>query len=142
LRGDDAAGLRVAERIEELLRGQPVADVAVRTSTRAGLEIVDLLAGAARAVIVDCLVTPNPDPGRVHRLPIEACRGSARLVGSHGVSLADAIGLARSAGIGMPEEVEVYAIEAEDVLEIAERLSPAVARAVEELAREIHRRLQ
>jgi len=141
VRFDDAVGLRVAEAVERLLAEGPVPGVKVLTSTRAGLELIDLLTGASRAIIVDCLVRPDAVPGRVSRLTLGDVAGAARLVGAHDVTLGHAFELARAAGVPMPDEVEIFAVEASDVDRIEEGLSPAVAAAIPALAREIHRRL-
>jgi hydrogenase maturation protease len=141
VRYDDAVGLRVAEAVERLLAAEPLPGVRVATSTRAGLELIDLLSGASRAVIVDCLVRPAPVPGRVTRLTLDDVAGSARLVGAHDVSVDTAFRFARAAGVPMPGTVDIYAIEAADIDRIEEGLSPAVASAVDEVAREIHHRL-
>jgi len=141
VRYDDAVGLRVAEAVERLLDAEPLPGVRVATSTRAGLELIDLLSGASRAVIVDCLVRPDPVPGRVTRLTLEDVAGSARLVGAHDVTVDTAFRFARAAGVPMPGTVDIYAVEAADIDRIEEGLSPAVASAVDEVAREIHRRL-
>jgi hydrogenase maturation protease len=141
VRYDDAVGLRVAEAVERLLAAEPLPGVSVATSTRAGLELIDLLAGASRAVIVDCLARPDPVPGRVTRLTLDDVAGSARLVGAHDVTVDTAFKFARAAGVPMPDTVDIYAIEAADVDRIEEGLSPAVASAVYDVAREIHRRL-
>ena len=42
-------------RSSELLDEEPIPGVQVLTSTRAGFELIDLLAGADRAILVDCL---------------------------------------------------------------------------------------
>ena len=141
LRGDDAAGLQVAEAVDARLRERPVPGVTVCTSTRAGFEVIDLLSGFRRAILVDCLEVPHAVPGRVRRLTLDACRGSARLVGAHDLSLGDAFAFARATGHPMPDGVEIYAIEATETVAIAEGLSPAVAAAVAALAAEIHGRL-
>jgi hydrogenase maturation protease len=141
LRGDDGAGLKVAEAVDARLREQPVPGVTVRTSTRAGLEVIDLLSGFGRAIVVDCLEVPDAVPGRVRRLALDGCPGSARLVGAHDVSLRDAFAFARATGYPMPDEVDVYGVEAAETLAITEGLSPAVAAAVEALAEQIHEEL-
>jgi hydrogenase maturation protease len=141
LRGDDGVGLRVAETLDRLLAARSVPGVVVRTSTRAGLDVIDLIAGAARLVVVDCLTPPDPRPGRVRRLALEACPGSARLVGAHDLSLRDVIEVARAAGHVMPVQVEIYGIEAAETLAIGEGLSPEVASAADGLARTIYERL-
>jgi hydrogenase maturation protease len=141
VRFDDAVGLRVAEAVERLLDAEPLPGVSVATSTRAGLELIDLLAGTSRAVIVDCLVLPNAVPGRVTRLTLDEVAGSARLVGAHDVTIGTAFRFARASGVPMPDDVDIYAIEAADVDRIEEGMSPAVAAAVPAVAREIYRRL-
>jgi hydrogenase maturation protease len=141
VRFDDAVGLHVAEAVERLLADSPVPGVKVMTSTRAGLELIDLLSGASRAVIVDCLVLPDSVPGRVSRLTLDDVAGSARLVGAHDVTVATAFAFARAAGVPMPAAVEIYAVEAGDIDRIEEGLSTAVAAAIPALAREIHRQL-
>jgi len=141
VRCDDAVGLCVAAAVEKLLEAGPVPGVTVLTSTRAGLELIELLSGANRAVIVDCLVTPDAVPGRVRRLTLDDVAGSARLVGAHDITIGDAIALGRAAGVAMPDVVEIYGVEAIETDVIEEGLSPVVAAAVPVLAREIHRRL-
>jgi hydrogenase maturation protease len=141
LRFDDAVGLRVAEEVGRLLDERPVPGVRVLTSTRAGLELIDLLSGASRAIIVDCLVPLDPIPGRVRRLSLDDVAGSARLVGAHDVTISGAFKFAEASGLPMPRVVEIYAVDAADTERIEEGLSPAVAAAVPALAREIHTRL-
>lgn len=141
VRYDDAVGLRTAEAVARLLEAGPVAGVRVAVSTRAGLELVDLLTGAARAIIVDCLAPAEPVPGRIHRLTPDEVAGSTRLIGAHDVSVGDAFALARVAGIPMPETIDIYAVEVGDIDRIEEGLSPAVARAVPALAQRIYAQL-
>jgi hydrogenase maturation protease len=141
VRCDDAVGLHAAEAVARLLEADPVPGVHVTTSSRAGLELVDLLTGAAHAIIIDCLALPEPDPGRIHRLTPDDVAGSTRLIGAHDVSLGDAFALARVAGVPMPGTIDIYAVEVADIDRIGEELSPAVAQAVPALARQIHQRL-
>ena len=107
-------------------------------SFRGGLELLDLVAGFDRAVLVDAIVCDEPVPGRVHELDAAGIAGSARLVGSHEVDLATALELGRRAGLAMPAEVRVIGIEAADVLSFRESLSPAVAAAAAKVARRLH----
>ncbi len=141
VRYDDAVGLRTVEAVARLLDAEPVPGVRVTTSTRAGFELVDLLAGASRAVIVDCVALPDPEPGRIHRLSLDDVAGSTRLIGAHDVSVGGAFALARATGIPMPEVIDIYAVEVADIDRFEEGLSPDVARAVPRLARRIHRQL-
>ncbi len=139
---DDGVGLAVAAEVKRLLAEEPISGVDVLASTRAGFELIDLLRGYARAIIVDCLTLPDPVPGRVRRLGLDDVAGSARLINAHEISIETAFRLAERLGIPMPEEVEILAVEAEDTSTIGERLTPAVAAAVAPLARAIYEKLR
>ena len=114
--GDDAAGLAVAERLGASLGG------AVRVlACERGVDLLDALAGARVAVIVDALRSGDR-PGRVRRLAPETLARGAML-SSHGFGVAEALALAASLGRA-PHVVEVVAIEAGAARHGA--LSPAV----------------
>jgi hydrogenase maturation protease len=139
---DDGVGLAVATELKRLLAEAPVRGVDVLASTRAGFELIDLLRGYTRAIIVDCIVLPDPQPGRVCRLTLDDVSGCARLVNAHEMSVGTAFRLAEQMGIPMPVEVEIIAVEAGDTSTIAEGLSPAVQATVGPLSREIHESLK
>lgn len=139
---DDGVGLAVAGELKRLLAVAPVRGVDVLASTRAGFELIDLLRGYARAVILDCIVLSDPQPGRVCRLTLDDVSGCARLVNAHELSVGTAFRLAEQMGVPMPREVEIIAVEAADTSTIAEGLTPAVQATVSPLAREIHESLK
>ncbi len=142
LLSDDGVGLRVAALLQELLQADPVAEVTVVTSTRAGFELIDLLAGTKEAIIIDCLDVPDAEPGRVRRLDVQHVAGAPRLVGAHDLNLAAAFQLAAAMGISMPDSVEIYGVEAAETRRFSERLTPAVEAAAATLARDLHARLK
>ena len=137
---DDAVGLHVAEEVERLQKAHPIPGVTVLTSTRGGFWLIDLLAGFTHALIIDCLEIPNSLPGRIQLLDFSRLSGSARLVGGHDLSVADAFELAATLGIEMPRVIEIYAVEGGDTQTISEEMTPAVAAAVAPLARRVHAR--
>jgi hydrogenase maturation protease len=138
--GDDGVGLHVAAEVERLLREVPVAGVTVLTSTRGGFDLINLLSGFSHAIIIDCLDIPQPVPGRIHRLDLNSVSGSARLVGVHDISVADAFELAATLGTGMPGTVEIFAVEGGDTQTITEKMTPAVSAVVAPLARMVYAR--
>ena len=135
---DDAVGLRVVDRLKTILEEHPIPGVDILVSTRAGFELIDLLQGYGRAVIVDCLDLPEPEPGRVRRLDLSSFAGSVRLNSAHDLNISTAFELARTMGIPMPASVVIFAVEGRDVRTLAESMTPAVEEAVEPLAGEIH----
>jgi hydrogenase maturation protease len=139
---DDGVGLAVVAALRKLLEAGPISGVDVLASTRAGFELIDLLRDYGRAILVDCLAIPDPQPGRVRRLALDDVAGSSRLVNAHELSVGVAFQLAERMGIPMPSEVEILAIEAADTCTIFEGLTPAVEAAVAPLSREIYEDLK
>lgn len=139
---DDRVGLAVAAEVRRLLEQSPIPGVEVRESHRGGLELIDLLSGFRRAILIDCLSVPDPSPGRIRKLKLNEASGSARLMNPHEIGIGDAFALATRLAIPMPEFVEIYAVEGADTLTLSESMTPCVAAAVEPLAREIWRELK
>ena len=135
---DDRVGLAVAQALRRLLEDSPIGNVQVLESERGGFELIDLLGGFSRAVIIDCLTLPDPAPGRVRRLSLSHVAGSARLINIHEISIAEAFELAARLGKQMPERVEIFGVEGGNTTTISEEMTSPVAAAVEPRAREIH----
>jgi hydrogenase maturation protease len=131
-------GLAVVAALKKLLEAAPIPGVDVLASTRAGFELIDLLRDYRRAILVDCLTLPDPQPGRVRRLGLDDVAGSTRLVNVHDLSVGVAFQLAERLGIPMPMDLEILAVEAADTTTICEELTPAVAAAVAPLSRDIY----
>jgi hydrogenase maturation protease len=131
-RGDDGAGRLVAR----LLRGRLPADVRIEECFGGAAELVGLLDGADVAVLADAMVS-GAAPGTIRRFDCvagEVAPGSGG-ASSHGLGVAQAVGLARALGC-LPPVCVVYAVEAAAFAPGSE-MTTAVAEAAEETARRI-----
>jgi hydrogenase maturation protease len=131
-RGDDAAGLAVAERLQ-----QRVPDgVSVLPCEQEPTRIIDTWQGA-RAVVIADAVESGADPGTVHRVDASREPVPARVFRSstHAFGVGDAVELSRALG-RLPGRLVVYGVEGSDFAAGA-GLSPEVASAVDELVRAI-----
>lgn len=128
-RGDDAAGLAVARRVRELARG----GIEAREVEGDATALVDTWSGADAVVVVDAATSGAP-PGTIRRFDARSVPLPARCVRSstHAFGVPEAIELARALD-RLPARLEVYAIEGAS-FRAGDRLSPAVDRAVEQLA--------
>jgi hydrogenase maturation protease len=125
---DDSVGLRVAAVVEEAFTGCP--DLEVRRASLAGFDLLDLLHGFERAIIVDSIRTEGGEPGSVYRLLPESLPVTERLGSMHEVNLSTAMALARQIGIEMPAEIVIYAVEIEDDRTFGETCTSEVEQAV------------
>jgi hydrogenase maturation protease len=126
-RSDDACGRWTARR----LVGQVPARV--EESEGEATRLLDLWAGATSAIIVDAVRSGAP-PGTVHRRSMDGGRAGPHplATSTHGLGLAEAIGLGRALGRA-PPHIVVYGIEVAS-LAPGRGLTPSVERAVAEVA--------
>jgi hydrogenase maturation protease len=128
---DDGVGLLVADRLRE----SPLPDsVEVVQSEVGGLRLLELVRGFTRVIIIDALRSPAESgrhPGEVYRYEAKDFKGGHRYGSAHSIGLDTALEIGHKLGYDMPEEVTVFAIEAEDVETFGEELSPPVAAAAE-----------
>jgi hydrogenase maturation protease len=128
LRGDDGAGVAVAER----LRGVACDEEPSR--------LIEAWEGAEAVVLIDTVVSGAP-PGTLHRFDASAEPIPARALRSstHAIGLGETIELARALG-KLPPHVVVYGIEGASFATGAP-LSPDVAEAVSRLVNTIEEEL-
>jgi hydrogenase maturation protease len=135
-RGDDAVGLRVAQRIKE----KAPDGVRILEHHGEGAALIESWKGAEAVMVVDA-VSSGARPGTIHRfdagtgaLPAACFRGS-----THAFSLPDAIELARALR-QLPPRLRVYGIEGER-FQLGTGLTSTVAKAAGKVAREIRKEI-
>lgn len=126
---DDAFGAVVAERLNDQGVSQPAVDVLFAST--AGFNLLDLLQGRARVLIVDTIITGAVEPGTLHFFPAGNLTPSSNLINSHQMSLPTALELGKQLGLEMPGEIDVLAVEARDVSTLGERLTPEIEASVD-----------
>jgi hydrogenase maturation protease len=122
MRGDDAAGLVVIDR----LTGRLAAGVRLVESTGDVTHLLDAWRGASRAVVIDAVVSGD-QPGTVHRL--DACSGipsSWRSPSSHLLGLVEALELGAVLD-AVPADTVVFGIEAAEIDTGSEMTGPVEA---------------
>jgi hydrogenase maturation protease len=125
-RGDDAAGLRVAERLR---RATLPPGTTVYACERPSADLLDAFGRGDTLILVDAMRSGRA-PGTVRRID-PADLAPAHALSSHGLGPTEALALAGALRRG-PARVELVGIEAGEGQEGA--MSPAVHRAVEEAA--------
>jgi hydrogenase maturation protease len=136
--GDDGVGWRVAEVVK--LR---VADTVVEVDCLAGggLSVMERLVDYDAAVIVDAINSGDAPVGTVRSFKLEDLANPfyGHLGSAHETNLQMALELGRSLGAHLPEQVMVVAIEAQNVFDFSEELSPVFAAALPEAVERVMR---
>jgi len=123
---DDGVGIRVAKELEHRLDHE----VTVLETSLAGLDVLDLLAGYDRAIIIDAIQTVGGRAGEIYQLDREAFAATRHAASVHDVNFATALELGKKLGLALPSRIEIFAIEAADTSRFSEECTPKVTEAI------------
>lgn len=128
-RGDDAAGLIVARRVEERASGQ----IIVRESSGEGAALIEAWKGARTVILVDAICSGS-EAGAICRIEAHRERLPAMLFNysTHAFGVAEAVELARVLN-RLPPRLIVYGIEGKSFA-AGVGISPEVKAAAESVA--------
>jgi hydrogenase maturation protease len=136
---DDSAGCRVAMALQESLN---MPGVDVKEAGIAGLDFLDMVAGYDRIIIIDAIQTVKGRPGRIYRFGPDALANTLHSGTPHDINIATALELGKKLKMKLPQDITIFAIEAEDVMSFSENCTPAIVRAIPECAEMVVRELQ
>ncbi len=124
---DDSAGLLVIRELEKRLSNP---DVSLNETSLAGITLLDFIVGYDKVIIVDAIQSPGGEPGSVYRLTPEQFDTSCHTTSSHDIGVIAAIELGRRLELSMPQEIDIIAIEAGDVVTLREGCTSEVEKAI------------
>jgi hydrogenase maturation protease len=124
---DDAAGLRVAAAVRDRLC-RP--DIFIEEAGVGGLELLEILTGYDKAIIIDAIQTPGLKAGQIHKLDASVLDATRHAATPHNINFATALELGKKLGVKLPREIAIFAIEVEDVTSFGEKCTPKVEKAI------------
>ena len=134
---DDGVGVKVAYEVEQVLASVEREDVTVTEASVGGLRLMEMMIGYDRVILVDALTGCNGNlPGTVHRMTLDDLRNISPTQHSacaHDTSLVTALELGLEMGLPLPQEISIFAIEVENVIDFSEESTPAVAAVIPEV---------
>ena len=152
--GDDGVGWRVVEAAQEAWRrrtdeGRATKDEPDSSSdichsssvefdfvSLGGLALMERLIGCDRAILVDAIQTRDGVPGAIYRLTLDDLP-TLHADAIHDASLKAALAVGRQLGAKLPREIVVIGIEAINLWDFSETLSPQVAASVPRAAERV-----
>ena len=124
---DDGVGPRIVEDLRQHIFDP---DVTLQETSLSGVNLMEMLIGFDRAIIIDAIQSGGK-PGQIYRLTTQdfgTPQGDA--FSEHNMSLFQSIELGKKLQLHMPNQVVIIAIEAKDVTDFGEGLTPDVDKAV------------
>lgn len=136
---DDGVGVLVAEAVQAAL--PPEAPVEICELSVGGLTLMERMVGYDRVILVDAF-EDGEDPGSFERLTLEDLRSlsyhpTQHCVSSHDTSLVTAYDMGLRLGMPLPQEVVIYAVKVQNVLDFSQDPTPAVAAAIPLVVQEV-----
>ena len=128
---DDGVGWRVVEQVEKHIKELSL-PVEVDYLSLGGLSLMERLIGYQRAIIVDAIYSGKNPVGSVATFNLEELPNpnDGHTSSAHDTTLMTAMDTGKRLNVPLPETVQVVAIEAYNVHDFSEELSPPVATAV------------
>lgn len=124
---DDGVGPRLIRELRSLVTG---ADITLEDTSLSGVDLMEILAGFDRAIIIDAIKSGGK-PGQVYRLTLNDLGTEPRdAFSEHNMSLFQSIELGKKLKLHMPKDVVIIAVEAENVSDFGETLTPEVEKAI------------
>lgn len=130
--GDDGVGWVIAEKLKVKLATNSTLEF--EFLSLGGLSLMERLIGYKKVILIDALSSGIHPKGKVVSFPLSEVLDltAGHTSSAHDTSLRNALKLGRSMNIDLPkdEDILIVAIEAENVYDFSEYLSPQVEAAV------------
>ena len=135
---DDGVGVRVAEIVRVRLLDK--AHIDVTETSVGGLTLMEAMIGYDRVFLIDAMHKNGDKPGTIHRMTLEELQAISPTQHSsspHDTNLITALEMGKRMGMRLPQEIVIYAISVENVIDFSDQLTPAVAAAVPQVVASI-----
>jgi hydrogenase maturation protease len=137
---DDSVGLKIADCLRDRLSGRP--GVVVTQLACGGINLMEAMAGHDRAIIIDAMTGGGGKPGTIYAFGPADLFQSRNTWSSHDATLPVAMSLGQAVGLRLPSDIRIWAVEADDVSNFSEGLTPEVRRAVPLVVEDVVRELE
>ena len=125
---DDGVGVLVAEEVRSRLPEDTPVDIT--EVSVGGLTLMEKMIGYDRVILVDAFLRPDGCPGKVHKMTLDDLKSispTQHSVSPHDASLVTALETGHRMGLPLPEDITIFAIEVENVMDFSDQPTPAVA---------------
>ena len=112
-------------------------NVELREVAVGGIELVEMLVGYEKAVIIDAIKTEGGRVGDYYLLNLDGSKPSQRTGMTHEIGLLEGLELGRRLGMRMPRHLRVYAVEVADPYTFGTKMTDEVETAVPFIAERI-----
>ena len=137
--GDDGVGIHIARELKKQIQNP---NITIDEAITGGMNLLDLLLGYERAIILDAVKSEENEDGEVKRIPLSNF-STMHSCNPHDVSLIEAIELAKKMGENkIPREIVIIGVMMKEIPyefgeELSKKINMAVPKAIEMTLNEI-----
>ena len=108
---DDGVGIYVVREVGRRINRE---DVDIKETSLAGINLLELLSGYEKAIVVDAIRSGKKNPGDVLKLSPNDFEVSPHYASAHHINFSSALELGKRLGAELPKNIVIYAIEVLD----------------------------
>jgi hydrogenase maturation protease len=132
LLSDDGVGVHIIKRLHKEEINADLLDVGM-----GGFDILERILGYKKVIIIDSIIT-GAEPGTIYRFTPEDLTNFPALSHTHSIDLPTSLKLGQQLMADeMPDDIVIYAIEAEDITTFNEDCTPKVKAAIPKVIKQI-----
>jgi len=127
--GDDGVGFHIAQELAKEIEDK---NIDVKDTSIDGLNLLELIVGYDKVIIIDAIMTEDGEVGEIYRLrPENFVKTVHPTTSPHNANLATAIEIGKKFLVGqMPAKVVVFAVNIQEVTEFTEEMTRKVKEAI------------
>jgi len=132
--GDDGVGFHVAQELAKRITDDTID---IEDACTSGLNLLDIIPGYDRVIIIDAIKTEEGEPGEIYRLRPEDFTRSVHLGAPlHDLNFPTVLEIGKKLmPAKMPHEIVIFAIEVEEIETFTEEMTPKVREAVPQVVK-------
>lgn len=127
--GDDGVGFHIAQELAKEIKDE---NIDVKDTSIGGLNLLELIVGYNKVIIIDAIMTQDGEAGEVYRLgPEDIGEPAQSTISAHHLNLLTTIKLGKKLfPKKMPGEVIVFAVGIQEVAKVTEEMTGKVKEAI------------
>jgi len=138
---DDGVGVLVAYEVSKILALQDRNDIDVTEASVGGIRLMELMVGFNRAILVDAIISSNgSSPGTIHKMSLDDLMDispTQHSASAHDTSISTALDMGKELGLKLPDEIVIFAIEVENIIDFNENPTTGVAKAIPRVTKSV-----
>jgi hydrogenase maturation protease len=135
IRGDDAVGILAVRALDKCLNSSLKKRVDLKEMEDSGINLLELLTGYKKAVLVDSITTKTAKPGTIYKLNRNAFAYKKADYSTHQIGIPAFLSMAERLCLDIPRQLKLYAVEIAPNDDFSTEITPVALDAVKKLVK-------